>query len=231
MKRVVLDTQRRRSLKADSITEDGDHYVLVLHGRTTLIPVEKVAYIQDMDDDSDPHGRSTIEPQRQPESQLQQPPLPVASSPVAAPPTLAPAFAAAVQEKLRSAPPPEPYDDEPDASKDFQVIVELSGSAAGSYSVHTDEANFVAEHVREGLVSDIFANAELKDNLKTHNVVGITKSGNLVTLECRSKPPIHTQNPSAAVASLVNNIVGLVSPTTKLPDLPIQGLKVEDSKK
>jgi hypothetical protein len=229
MKRVVLDTQRRRTLRADSITEDGDHYVLVLHGRTTLIPVEKVAYIQDLDDEPDPRGRGTIEPQRQPDPQP--PPLPVASSPVATPPPLAPAFAAAVQEKLRSAPPPEPHDDEPDASKDFQVIVELSGSAAGSYSVYTDEANFVAEHVREGLVSDIFANAELKDNLKTHNVVGITKSGNLVTLECRSKPPIHAQSPSAAVASLVNNIVGLVSPTTKLPDLPIQGLKVEDSKK
>ena len=230
MKRIVLDTQRRRSLRADSVTEDGDHYVLMLDGRTTIVPIEKVAYIQDLDG-SEPEGRARIEPApRQPEPPLQ-PPLPVASSPIAAPPTLAPAFAAAVQEKLRSAPPPEPYDDEPDASKDFQVIVELSGSAVGSYSVYTDEANFAAEHVREGLVSDIFANAELKDNLKTHNVVGITKSGNLVTLECRSKPPIHAQNPRAAVASLVNNIVGLVSPTTKLPDLPIQGLKVEDSKK
>ena len=230
MKRIILDTQRRRTLRADSVTEDGDHYVLTLDGKTTIVPVEKVAYIQDLVE-SEPKGRTRIEPAlRQPEPPLQ-PPLPVASSPAVAAPALAPAFAAAVQEKLASAPPPEPYDDEPDGSKEFQVIVELSGSAVGSYSIYTDEANFAANHVREGLVSDIFANAELKDNLKIHNVVGITKSGNLVTLECRSKPPVHAQNPSAAVASLVNNIVGLVSPTTKLPDLPIQGLKLEDSKK
>jgi len=230
MKRIILDTQRRRTLRADSVTEDGDHYVLTLDGKTTIVPIEKVAYIQDLVE-SEPKGRTRIEPAlRQPEPPLQ-PPLPVASSPAVAVPALAPAFAAAVQEKLASAPPPEPYDDTPDDSKEFQVIVELAGSAVGSYSIYTDEANFAASHVREGLVSDIFANAELKDNLKIHNVVGITKSGNLVTLECRSKPPVHTQNPSAAVASLVNNIVGLVSPTTKLPDLPIQGLKLEDSKK
>lgn len=230
MKRVVLDTQRRRVLRADTVTEDGDRYILTLDGKVTFVPVEKIAYVEDLDTSDarlkeDNSSAVRVEPRSAP-------PMPVAGPSPPAAPALAPTFAAAVKEKLRNAPPPDPFDDETaDPSKDYQVMVELSGSAVGSYSIYTDHDNFLAEHVREGLVSDIFSNAELKDNLKTHNVVGITKSGNLVTLECRSKPPVHSQSPAAAVTSLVNNIVGLVSPTAKLPDLPIQGIKIEDSKK
>jgi len=234
VKRVVLDTQRRRALMADSLLEEGDKYLLLLNGKITVVPLEKVAYIEELDDealDSGPPRREPLPSQEKKPEVSSAAPLPVGSSPpVAAPPTLAPTFAAAVQDKLKHAPPPEPVDDSPSRDRDCQIIVELSGSASGSYIVLSNQENFAADHVKEGLVSDIFSNPDLKDGLKSHNVVGIIKSGNLVTLDCRNKPPVHSQTPVAAMTSLITNIAGLVSPVTKLPDLPMQGLKVEDSK-
>ena len=235
MKRVVLDTQRRRALIADSVLEEDDNYVLLLNGKATIVPLEKVAYIEEFDSiaaDPSPPRKKTLPPQEKEIEKTTVSPLPVISTPNhGAPPVLAATFSAAVQDKLRDAPPPEPFDDSISKDRDCRITVVLSGSASGSYDVLSNQENFSAEHVKEGLVSDIFSNPELKDGLKAHNVVGITKVGSLVNLECRSKPPVHAQTPSAAITSLVTNIASLVSPVTKLPDLPIQGLKLEDSKK
>jgi hypothetical protein len=221
MKKIVLDTQRSQIMIAESVSQDGDQYTVICSGQKRIIPALKIAYIEDCEESSEtlplPRKDTPTPPERQttilPVLGRQQNDMPLSS-----------AFAKAVEDKLRAAPPPDPYDDSTPKYKDHEIIVELAGSASGSYSIATDADSFKSEHVEEALVSDIFSNYPLKDSLKQHNVVGITKSGNLVTLDCRLKPPIQPQSVNSAMTGLVNNIIGLVSPTVKLPDIPTKDM-------
>jgi hypothetical protein len=232
MKKIVLDTKRNQVLLADEVRQDGDVLVAVCGGRLRSIQLDKVAYIEDVADTADvPRPRLRHESEPAPEQYAEKVPLPApmlgaASQQIKLPTT----FAQAVEKRLRDAPPPDPVDDAPPQDADARVVVELTGSTSGTYDVFTDSASLAAEHVKERLVSDIFSNAALKESLRSHNVVGITKAGNLVTLDCRQKPPVQPPAVSASVASLVNNIVGLVTPSVKLPDLPLQALNADTQK-
>lgn len=230
MKKIVLDTKRNQVLLADEVRQDGDVLVAICGGRLRSIQLDKVAYIEDIADTADaPRTRLKHESELAPEQEkapLPAPMLGTASQQIKLPT----AFAQAVEKRLRDAPPPDPIDDAPPQDADARVVVELTGSASGTYDVFTDGASLAAEHVKERLVADIFSNAALKESLRSHNVVGITKTGNLVTLDCRQKPPVQPPAVSASVASLVNNIVGLVTPSVKLPDLPLQALNADTQK-
>jgi hypothetical protein len=227
MKKIVLDTKRNQVFFAEEIRQDGDSVVAVCGSKLRTIQLDKIAYIEDLGDE--PVTRE-IEPQDEDtavtKSAAPQPVVGAAPQHIKLPSS----FAQAVEKRLRDAPPPEPFDDHPSVDATSRVTVELVGSASGAYDVLTDADSLAAEHVKERLVSDIFSNAVLKDSLRSHNVVGITKSGNTVTLDCRQKPPIQPPAVSASVASLVNNIVGLVTPSVKLPDLPLQ-VPNEDNQK
>lgn len=227
MKKIVLDTKRNQVFFAEDTRQDGDVLIATCDGKTRIIQLDKIAYVEELGD-SLPTKKLTV-PVEEPAATTPEPPAPVVGT---APQhiKLPNSFAQAVERRLRDAPPPDPFDDSPPVDASARVVVELVGSASGTYDILTDADSLAAEHVRERLVSDIFSNSALKDSLRSHNVVGITKSGNLVTLDCRQKPPIQPPAVSASVASLVNNIVGLVTPSVKLPDLPLQAPN-EDTQK
>ena len=217
MKKIVLDTKRSQVLFADTVEQDGDSVTVISGGRKRMIQLDKIAYIEDVsaEDGLKKHIPDPVTPRAEP------PPPPVMSS-MQPQIKLSSTFSDAVEKRLRDAPPPDPYDDRPPPTSDSRISVELIGSASGSYDILTDRESFVADHVKERLVTDIFSNAALKESLKQHNVVGIVKNGSLVTLDCRLKPAIQPPAVSASVNNLVNSIVSMVSPSVKLPDLPLQ---------
>ena len=227
MKKIVLDTKRNQVFFAEEVRHDGDSIVAVCGNKLRTIQLDKIAYIEDLGDE--PVTRKTLSQDEDAASIKSAAPQPIVG---AAPQQvkLPSSFAQAVEKRLRDAPLPDIFDDQPPADAISRVAVELVGSASGTYDILTDADSLAAEHVKERLVSDIFSNAALKDSLRSHNVVGITKSGNLVTLDCRQKPPIQPPAVSASVASLVNNIVGLVTPSVKLPDLPLQAPNEDNQK-
>lgn len=224
MKKIVLDTRRSQVFFAEDIRQDGDIILATCGGIIREIQLDKVAYIEDVEHETG--ARRKIEPEPT-EKVLAPQPVVGSVTPQVKLPT---SFAQAVEKRLRDAPPPDPVDDSPPADATSRITVELIGSASGTYDVLTDAGSLAAEHVKERLVTDIFSNAKLKESLRSHNVVGIVKNGNLVTLDCRQKPAIQPPAVSASVASLVNNIVGLVTPSVKLPDIPLQAPN-EDTQK
>lgn len=231
MKKLVLDTIRSKVIVADEVEHDGENYIAVRGSTRRIVPADKVAYIEDIDAEAvehTPKERKKISIVN--EESPRPAPEPVLSK-VAQQVKLPSAFAAAVNNNLRNAPPPEPFDDSPSPESTAEIMVELIGSASGTFSVLTDPESYAADHVREKLVTNIFTNSDLKDSLKFHNVVGITKRGNLVTLDCRKKPPVQTADVNASVASLVGNLFSLASPVAKLPDLPIDGVTGENTVK